>query len=140
MARPITVYGDAPATIAVTLRADLSARPEPYADGVAVGTRTPDDRRPLSGPTPLVVVSQDGPGYVQNRANTRVPIRVSVWHATDDDAYDLAQLVHALVTTYAGPVVRSVLPGVAPTRAADPDTGEPMAWFTVTANLKPHDL
>lgn len=138
--RPVTVYGDGQADVANRLRDDLAARAEPYASDVLVGTRTPDSREPLSHPAPFVVVAQDGPGTIQQRANMRITLRVTIWHHTDDDAYDLAALAHGLVLTYAGPVVRSVLPGVAPARATDPDTGEPVAWFTVLANVAPSDL
>lgn len=130
------VFGDAQAEVANALRADLATR-ETDAD---VGTRTPTDRDPHASPRPLVVVAQDGPGTVQARANNRVTLRISAWAATDDDAFDLAMLAWALVTTYAGPVVRSVLPGLSPARATDPDTGEPMAWCTVTANIKPQHI
>jgi hypothetical protein len=134
------VYGDAAATIANDLRDDLAGRAESYAQDVHVGTRTPTDRVPTEGPTPLVVVSQDGPGVIQRGANARSTIRISVWHATDDDAFDLAGLCQGLVISYAGPVVRSVLPGLSPVRATDPDTGEPMAWCTVTANAAPRTI
>lgn len=135
-----TVYGDSAATVANLLRDDLADRSETYAQGAQVGTRTPSDRDPGARPAPLVVVSQDGPGVIQNRANARATLRISVWHATDDDAFDLAGLCQGLAIHYAGPVVRSVLPGLSPVRAADPDTGEPMAWCTVTANAAPRTI
>lgn len=136
----VVVFGDTVATVANALRDALVTRSEAYADGVTVGTVTPIDREPHSGPTPLVVVTQDGPGEVQRRANNRSALRLSVWHHTDDDAFDLAMLAHGIALTIAGPIVRSVLPGVSPVRAVDPDTGEPMAWCTVTANAKPRNI
>ncbi|GAA4680505.1 hypothetical protein [Nocardioides nanhaiensis] len=132
-----TVFGDGVAAIANDLRARLSDRGESYAQGVTVATRTPSDREPHNGPTPLVVVSQDGPGTIQQAANARTVIRLAVWHATDDDAHDLAALCHGLATDHRGPVVRAVLPGTSAVRATDPDTGEPMAWATVRALLAP---
>ena len=134
------VFGDAVATLANLLRADLGGRAESYIQDVHVGTRTPTDRVPTEGPTPLVVLSQDGPGFIQRGANARSTIRISVWHTTHDDAFDLAGLCQGLAITYAGPVVRSVLPGLSPVRANDPDTGEPMAWCTVTANAAPRNI
>lgn len=134
------MFGDGVAVVANALRVDLAASGEPYAAGVTVGTRTPTDREPHDGPTPLVVVTQDGPGTVQQRANARITLRMSVWHHTADDAHDLAMLCHGLAATYRGSVVRSVQPGLSPARASDPDTGEPMAWCTVTANLAPREI
>ncbi|MCY4726699.1 hypothetical protein NYO98_10455 [Nocardioides sp. STR2] len=134
------VFGDAVAVIARRLRIDLAARDEPYADGVTVGTRTPDDREPHNGPTPLVVVTQDGPGTIQQRANSRATIRLSVWHHTEDDAYDLASLALGLAAEYRGPIVRHARPSLSPARTVDPDTGEPMAWATVLVNVAPRHI
>ncbi len=136
----VAVFGDAPAALANHIRALLDARTEAYIGSATVGTRTPAGRDPYAVGQALVVVTQDAPGIIQNRANARAPIRITVWHATDDEAYDLAALAQGLALAYVGPVVRSVLPGLSPVRAADPDTGEPMAWCTVTANIAPHNI
>lgn len=134
MTAPVTVFGDGVAAIVNRLRTDLAARGKP----TTVGSETPKNRKPGKPPTPLIVVSQDGPGAVQQRANSRITVRIAVWHHTKDDAYDLAALAFGLVSTYSGPVVRSVLPALSPYPTTDPDTDEPMAWCTVTANLAPH--
>jgi hypothetical protein len=130
---PVTVFGDGVAAIANRLRTDLRARGK----AATVGSETPKNRKPGKPPTPLIIVSQDGPGSVQQRANSRITVRLAVWHFTKDDAYDLAALAFGLVSTYSGPVVRSVRPGLSPYATTDPDTDEPMAWCTVTANLAP---
>lgn len=134
--RPLTVYGDAAAALANYVRDELADRPEPYAAGVTVGTRRPTDHAPKDHPVPLVLIRQDGPGRVMNRANVAATIRAAIWHATEDDAFDLAQLVHAITSNHSGPVVRSVIDGLSPYVDADPDTGEPLASFTVTANVR----
>lgn len=136
----VVVFGDAVAILANGIRAALADTTLPYAVGAQVGTRTPSEREPHAGPAPLVVVTQDGPGLIQQRANNRVPIRLAVWATTDDAAFDLTMLVHGIATEMSGPSVRAVLPGVSPTRDADPDTGEPMGWCSVTALVKPRNL
>lgn len=132
----VVIYGDAASALASALRVALAGETAPYAQDVRVGTKVPTGDEPYAANTPLVVVTQNAPGTAQLRANTRAPIRVMVWHATDDDAYDLAQLVHALLLTHSGPIVRSVLAGTSPWVTADPDTGEPLGSFTVTANVR----
>lgn len=135
-----SVFGDAPAAMAQHLRLALGGRTESYAQGVTVGTRTPTARLPHRGPSPLVVVSQDGPGRVSLRSLSKVTLRITAWHATDDDAFDLACLCHALACDIADPVIRSALMVLSPTKAVDPDTSEPLAFCTVTANLAPLTL
>lgn len=137
MTRPLVVFGDAAAELANATRAALAERAEPYVTGVTVGVRIPTDRKPAEHPPPLVVFRQDGPGAVQHTANSRVTMRCSVWHQIDDDAFDLAQLVLAIISNHSGTVIRSVIEPLSPYVTADPDTGEPLASFTMTANLRP---
>lgn len=132
----VVTYGDAPAALAAFLRERLATEAAPYAQNVRVGTKVPKGDKAYTNAGPLVVVAQNAAGTAQARANARVPLRLMVWHATDDDAYDLAQLVHGLVLTHSGPVVRSVLTGTSPWVTPDPDTGEPLASCTVTANVR----
>lgn len=134
--RPLTVYGDAAAALAHAIRDALADRTEPYATGAVVGTKRPADRSANEYPAPCVLIRQDGPGQVMNRANVAATIRGAIWHVTEDDAFDLAQLVHAIASSHSGPVVRSVIDGLSPYVDADPDTGEPLASFTVTANVR----
>ena len=137
MSRPLVVFGDAAAELANMIRAALAGRAEPYASGVVVDVRIPKNRRPAENPPPLVVFRQDGPGAIYQQANSRVTLRGSIWHQTEDDAFDLAQLVHAFVARHSGAVIRAVTNGLSPFVTSDPDTGEPLASFTVTANLYP---
>lgn len=130
----VTVYGDARSALAVWLREQLAGRLEAYARGVTVETRTPE-RRTVGSP-PLVVLDLE-PGTIQQRANMRSPLRISVWSETEDDVHDLTQLVHGLLLTHSGPIVRSVLPAIAPWVTADPDTGEPLGSCTLTVNTRP---
>jgi len=132
----VVTYGDAASALAAALRVQLADELAPYAAGVRVGTKVPTGNDPYADAGPLVVVSQNAAGTPQERANARVPLRLMVWHSTDDDAYDLAQLVHGLALAHSGPVIRSVLAGTSPWVTPDPDTGEPLASCTVTANVR----
>lgn len=137
MTRPLVVFGDAAAELANLTRTLLADRTERYVHGVIVRTRIPEDRRPADLPPPLVVFRQDGPAGVQNSALARCTLRATVWHRYEDDAFDLAQLVRALIAHHSGTVIRSLLDPMAPSATTDPDTGEPLASFTMTANLRP---
>lgn len=86
--------------------------------------------------------------YVQVRAGTpwfrwpvmaTAPIRVVAWADTEAASTALAWRLHGLVLDYeGGPDVRGFSPQLGPTPADDPDTGRPLASFTVTARLRPH--
>lgn len=136
----LTVIPDVPAHLANWLRTALAGRTERYVQRATVGTRTPDTNAPAQSRDALVVVTQDGPGEMQGRANARATIRIAVWHPDADDAYDAAALCHALILTHRSAAVRSVLPALSPDATTDPDTDQPMAWFTVTANARPQAL
>lgn len=122
-------FGDAPSEVAAMLRTVL---PQP----VTVGTKVPTGVTPYVDDVPLVVVAQNGNGQPVNRAIARIPLRVMVWHRTDDEAHDLVQLVHVHVCGHYGPVVRTVVEAATPYVATDPDTGEPLASFTAIANVR----
>lgn len=136
MVHPLTVYGDAQAALAEAVRAALAAESAPWAQDARVGTRVPTGAEPYAKTGPFVVVTQNAPGTAQKRANFKAPIRVLVWHLTDDDAYDLTVYLHAVVLNHSGPTVRSVNASLGPSVTADPDTGEPMGSFSVTANVR----
>jgi hypothetical protein len=134
------VFPDAAAAAVDYLRAALAVRPEPYAAGVTVGTRVPDARSPEDPNLPLVQVAVDGNTPAPSRLNSQVLLRVSVWHADDDQAHDLAQLVAGLLHVLAGTVIRSTRPATGPVPGIDPDSGVALATLTVTANVRPIDI
>ncbi|MFE6868305.1 hypothetical protein ACFVFS_17285 [Kitasatospora sp. NPDC057692] len=134
------LFPDAAATAAGLLRAGLAGRPEPYAAGVAVGTRIPDGRSPEAPHLPFVLVALDDAVPHRTRLNAEVLLRISVWHEDPDQAHDLAQLVAALLHAAGGPVIRSTEPGVGPLPAIDPDSGVNISTLTVTANIAPVPL
>ncbi|MEU7066888.1 hypothetical protein [Streptomyces sp. NPDC046161] len=78
-------------------------------------------------------------------ANSRVPLRVTVWHEDADQAHDLAMLCQGLLLVHSGLVIRGVRPGTGPLAAVDEGaeraaSGIDLSTFTVTANVKPQVL
>jgi hypothetical protein len=141
----VIVFGDAPAALAGLARDTLPLLDHPAALGVTVATRVPRDRENAAGHGPLVTVQQDGPGTVRSRAVAFVTIRAAIRHATDDDAFDLAQLVFGIFTDprhAGGPVVRGVTAGLSPftVPGGEPTTGEALASLTVTAAVRARTL
>lgn len=132
----VVIYDDPAAALVRALRDALAARTEPYAADVRVAASVPTDVSAYRGDRPLVVLVQDAPGRAEHRALNRVPMRGMAWHDTEDDTHDLAQLVHALVLNHSGPTVRSVVSGSSPYVTADPDSGDPLGSFTVTAHVR----
>lgn len=108
---------------------------------VTFGTRLPDDFAPDDKPQlPYAVVRVDN-------VSTRYPVveqatvRVSVWHNDDAAGLALAQRLRATLLAYPGDTdVRSfaVLTGPVPT--SDPESGDPLSYFTVAARLRPTTL
>ncbi|MFF0389677.1 hypothetical protein ACFYS8_13440 [Kitasatospora sp. NPDC004615] len=140
MSAPLVVFGDAQAAAATYLRAALAGRAEPYAAGATVGTRVPDGRRPEDPHLPYVLARLDGAIPDPSRANSRVTLRLTVWHIDPDQAHDLAQLVQGLMAIHNGPVIRSVRPALGPVPALDPDSAVDLSTCTVTANVRPIQL
>lgn len=140
MSAPLVVFGDAQAAAATALRDALAGRPEPYADGVTVGTRVPDGRTPEDPRLPYVMARLDGSLPHPSMANARATLRVTVWHTGPDEAHDLAQLCQGLLVVHNGPVIRSVRPATGPVPAVDPDSGVDLSTFTVSANVRPVQL
>lgn len=123
------LFGDARAAVIARLSAALATRTESYAVGVHVAGRLPNP-----APTPFVYVVSDGvPGNVGHEVQQLVTVRVSVWAATDADAHDLAQLCRALLVADPVPGLAACRPLTGPFPTVDPDSGHPLAYFTVQA-------
>ncbi|MFE9845773.1 hypothetical protein [Streptomyces goshikiensis] len=140
--KPLVVFGDVQAAGATVLRAALAGRPEPYVDGVTVGTRVPGDRSPETPHLPYVMVRKDGDFPHSSMANARCTLRVTVWHEDADQAHDLAMLCQGLLLVHSGPVIRGVRPGTGPLSAVDEGadraaSGIDLSTFTVLANVRP---
>jgi hypothetical protein len=135
--KPLVVFGDAQAAAIGVLKAGLVAHPQPYGAGVTFGTRVPGDRSPETPRLPFLLVALDGTPAVEYPVNARAALRITVWHRTEADAHDLAQLAHGLLLVHTGPVMRSVRPGTGVAKTVDPATGLDLATFTVAANVRP---
>lgn len=138
--KPLVTFADAQAAGAEVLRVALTARPEPFAAGVTVGTRVPGDRTPETPHLPYVLVRKDSDMPHSSMANARVTFRVTVWHESADDAHDLAMLCQALLLVHSGHVIRGIRPATGPIAAVDPDSDIDLSTFTVLANVKPQPL
>lgn len=115
------------------LRRLLADRPEPYARGVTVSVRGPSP----SGRLPHVQVASDG-RYRSARLDGRATLRVLVWHEDDGRATALANLAEALLLASSSDSVRGFRPITGALSTTDPDTGEPLSYFTLTARLRPY--
>lgn len=135
--KTLTVFGDAQAAGATALRTALASRVEAYAQDVTVGTKVPTDRSPELDRLPYVMVRKDGDLPHSSMANSRVTLRVTVWHEDDDQAHDLAMLCQGLLIVHSGPVIRGVRPGTGPLPAVDDVSDNPLSTFTVLVNVKP---
>ncbi|MBP5922181.1 MULTISPECIES: hypothetical protein [Streptomyces] len=135
--KTLTVFGDAQAAGATVLRDALASRVEEFAQDVTVGTKVPADRSPELDRLPYVMVRKDSDSPHSSMANSRVTLRVTVWHKDDDQAHDLAMLCQGLLIVHSGPVIRGVRPGTGPIAAVDDVSDNPLSTFTVLANVKP---
>lgn len=139
------VFPDAQAAGASILADALAGRPEAYATDVQVGTLVPGDRSPESPHLPFVLVRKDADLPHSSMANSRVTLRVTIWHEDADLAHDLAMLCQALLIVHSGRVIRGVRPGTGPIPAVDNTTERAgsaldLSTFTVLANVKPQLL
>jgi hypothetical protein len=134
--KTLTVFDDAQAAGAAVLRTALAGRGEAFATGVTVGTKVPTGRTP-EDVFRYVMVRKDADLPHSSMANSRVTLRVTVWHEDDDQAHDLAMLCQGLLIVHSGPVLRGVRPGTGPIPAEDDVSGAPLSTFTVLANVRP---
>ncbi len=120
------------------LRVLLAARSESFAQGATVSTKAPpgaDGTRSL----PYVQVRSDG-RFRDARFNGRATVRVLVWHRDEGLGEDLAGLLEALLLASTSADLRGFSPISGPLATSDPDTNEPLSFFTVTARLRPSNL
>ncbi|MFD0044743.1 hypothetical protein ACFVGV_06085 [Pseudarthrobacter scleromae] len=129
------VFPDPRRAVRDLLKVLLAARSEPYAQGVTVSTKAPTSSAPL----PFVQVKSDG-RFRDSRLNGRATVRVLVYHRDEGLGEDLAGLAEALLLESSSPQVRGFSPISGPLPTADPDTGAPLSFFTITARLTPANL
>lgn len=127
MTAPI-LFGDARSEVRAALDAALTGRPEAYAQGVTVGVE--------EGTSPHVAVVSSTPTGGRFPITQQCTVRVVVWHESDLEAHDLAQLARSLLLTSAtGAHLAGCFPLTGPFLDVDPDNGQPMAAFTVRAAM-----
>lgn len=132
----LTLFGDARAEVITVLNDLLVGRAEAYAVGVEVSGRLPNPDAPA--PTPYLYVTSDGVPDSAWPVVQHTTIRCTAWHLTEPDAVALAQLALALLLANTG--TTDQLAGchwlTGPIPALDPDSGQPMAYFTVRASMQ----
>ncbi|GAA4911268.1 hypothetical protein [Streptomonospora salina] len=128
---------DSRAAVTVALRTLLSGRSEPHAQGATVGTRTRGQHQPGLPGLPYVLVASDGIQPVRSGAAYTDLIRVTVWHQTEDEAFDLAVLSQGLLAEHRGGVLRGLRKTGSLLRALDEDTQTPMCSALLNAALLP---
>lgn len=120
------------------LRGILAARSEPAALGATVSTKEPpgaDEGRTL----PWIQVRAD-PSYRNARLNGRAPVRFRIWHRDEGLGLSLGALCEALLLDATSAEIRNFSPLTGPAPTEDPDTGEPLTYFTLTARPRPQQL
>lgn len=120
------------------LRSVLASRAESFVQGVVVSTKPlpgADEGRSL----PYVQVRSDG-RFRDSRLNGRATVRVLVWHRDEGLGEDLAGLCESLLLAASSAEIRGFSPVSGPIPTSDPDTGEPLSFFTLTARLRPVNL
>lgn len=133
MGNPFVMFADAQLGVIEILRAGLTAREE---EGT-VTAKVPKGKIPGSD-LPLVLVRHDATPTTRYPVDQNCTVRVAVWHKTESDALRLAKVCHALVETTPGTtLIRATNGLIGPTPTSDPDTGEPMAFFTVSVHPRP---
>lgn len=133
----VIVPPDSRAAATLALRTLLAARTEPYAQGLTVGTRAYGQHQPGLPGLPYVLVASDGIQPVAGGAAFTDLIRITVWHETEDAAFDLASLSQALMADYRGGVLRGLQATGSLLRALDEDTQTPMVSALLNAALQP---
>lgn len=101
------------------------------------GTILPDARLADDQGLPYVRVSVDGRSG-QYPVTAEAAVRVQVWTATEKEGEDLAEEMKAVLLAFPGSAeVRNFAEGVGPLPTTDPDTGNPLSYFTATVRLRP---
>lgn len=129
------LFPDARLVTRDTLRRLLAGRAEPEVAGVTISTKPADPQ----GPRPYVRIQADGSSRT-SRLDGQQAIRLSIWHRDEGLGFALARLCEALLLGAHAPGVRSFGDRTGPLPTEDPDTGEPLSYFTITARLEPTQL
>jgi hypothetical protein len=135
---PVILFPDPQLAVRDLLRVLLAERTEPAALDAVVSTKAPpgsDGTRVL----PHIQVRTDG-RFRSARLNGRATVRVSVWHRDEGLGESLASLLEGLLLASSSGEIRGFSPVSGSIPTSDPDTGEPLSFFTITARLTPVQL
>lgn len=91
------------------------------------------------GDRPIPYVQTRGDGRSRTaRLDGRALVRVSVWAEDEGAAEELAALIEALLLDYeGGPEIRGFTAGAGPLTTFDEEAGLWLAFFSITARLRP---
>jgi len=126
----VTAFADPQLAALTILRA--------LAPSTTYGTKAPEEFP--EGDVPVLPYAQvrAGTSAVRWPVLVSTPVRVVVWAETEAASTALAWRLLALLLDYkGGPDIRNFGDPLGPTPADDPETGRPLATFTVTARLRP---
>lgn len=103
------VFPDVVAVTVAHVRAELEGRSEPFTDGVWVSNGTNKDPDGSGRRDPRMVIIRGDGGNRLSDVRGVARLGVNVWHETDADVTDLANIVSAIVAGMAnvGPVRRA---------------------------------
>jgi hypothetical protein len=119
-----------------SMLATVSVLRSSLGEDVEVGTRIPTDRRSSSA-KPYVLVRLDG-SSLNRKVREVSDLRVSVWHSSEFASLALAQTCRAILLGFSGDEqVSNFRPGSGPIPTSDPETAEPLSFFTISAHMRP---
>lgn len=131
----LVMFPDAQLETRNRLRELLATRSETYAQGVTVSTRPP-----VEATLPYIQVRTDA-GTRDARLNGRATVRVLVWSTDEGLGVKLAALCEALlIGSGSSASIRSVSGLAGPVPVGDDETGDPLAFFSLTVRLRPIQL
>ncbi len=107
--------------------------------GVTISTRDFPNNDSQAPPVPYIQVKSDG-SIRNSTLNGRDTIRFLCYGADDGLTTTLARRAEALILAASGGDLRGCTPQQSTFPTYDPDLGRPMAYFTITARLRPRNL
>jgi hypothetical protein len=134
--KPSVVFPDAILAALEVLRAQVPG----HVPGAAFGTAAPSVQRTGDLKAPYGMVALDAV-FGQYPVHQSATIRVVAYGTTEAQTLALAQICRTVLLTHeGGGAARSFGELTGPIPSSDPDTGAPVAYFTVAARMRPTPL